>query len=73
MVKLFAWEPRMLEKLKQKREDELNKMRFLRFLEIALFSMNDIIPITSSIGALGVYVSPLFLEQYGDELTQRIH
>lgn len=60
MIKLFAWEPRMLEKLIQKRDEELKKMRLMRFLEIALFSMNDLIPMASSIGTLGVYVSAFF-------------
>ena len=50
----------MLEKLIQKRDEELKKMRLMRFLEIALFSMNDLIPMASSIGTLGVYVSAFF-------------
>ena len=58
MIKLFAWEERMLEKLKQKREEELAKMRMGRILEVTMFAMNDIIPAVSSLGTLTVYVSP---------------
>lgn len=47
----------MLEKLKQKRDEELKKIRMGRILEVVMFSLNDIIPMTSSIATLTVYVS----------------
>jgi hypothetical protein len=59
MVKLFAWEARMLQKLKQKREEELAKMRRGRILEVCMFALNDVIPAISSLGTLTVYVSSL--------------
>jgi hypothetical protein len=56
MIKLFAWEPRMLEKLKQKREQELKKIRTGRICEIVMFSLNGLIPMAACVTTLTVYV-----------------
>jgi hypothetical protein len=61
MIKLFAWEPRMLEKLGQKREQELRKIQIGRIWDIAMFSLNDFIPMVASVATLAIYVNSLLL------------
>lgn len=57
MIKLFAWEPRILAKLKQKRGEELQQIRKERLLEIVMFALNDLIPLLAGVGTMAAYVS----------------
>jgi hypothetical protein len=57
MVKLFAWEPRMLERLKQNREQELQKVWTGRIWDVAMFCLNTLIPTAATVTTLAVYVS----------------
>jgi hypothetical protein len=59
MIKVFAWESRMLEKIRQRRGQELKKIQDGRIWDIAIFSLNEFIPIVASIATLAVYVSLL--------------
>ncbi|TDL21471.1 P-loop containing nucleoside triphosphate hydrolase protein [Rickenella mellea] len=56
MVKLFAWEIKMLDQITKKREDELRWIRYGKLLDyLVLNNSNSIIPLLSMLGAFGSY------------------
>ncbi|TDL20550.1 P-loop containing nucleoside triphosphate hydrolase protein [Rickenella mellea] len=56
MVKLFAWEIKMLDQITQKRDTELRWVRYGKLLDyLVLSNVNAIIPILSMLFAFGTY------------------
>ncbi|TDL15052.1 P-loop containing nucleoside triphosphate hydrolase protein [Rickenella mellea] len=56
MIKLFAWEMRMLDQITKKRETELRWVRYGKLLDsLVLKNLNSIIPILSMLGTFGTY------------------
>ncbi|TDL20537.1 P-loop containing nucleoside triphosphate hydrolase protein [Rickenella mellea] len=56
MVKLFAWEMKLLDQITAKRETELRWVRYGKFLEyLALSNSNAIIPMISMLASFGTY------------------
>ena len=56
MIKLFAWESKMLEQLVQKRDEELKYILRGKLLDLLSYIMDVSIPIVSSVLTLGAYV-----------------
>ncbi|TDL20538.1 P-loop containing nucleoside triphosphate hydrolase protein [Rickenella mellea] len=56
MIKLFAWEMKMLDQLTKKRESELSWLRYAKLFDyVALNISNTMIPILSMLGTFGTY------------------
>ncbi|TDL17911.1 P-loop containing nucleoside triphosphate hydrolase protein [Rickenella mellea] len=56
MIKLFAWEMKMLDQITKKRDTELRWVRYGKLLDyLVLNNSNAIIPILSMIGTFGTY------------------
>ncbi|KAI0803028.1 hypothetical protein BC629DRAFT_1491319 [Irpex lacteus] len=55
MIKLFAWEPRMHEKLKEKREEELARQKKVKFLDLLYTNINRAVPILTMIVTFASY------------------
>ncbi|KAI5122638.1 hypothetical protein M0805_008723 [Coniferiporia weirii] len=68
MIKLFAWEPFILKRLAQKREEELSKMRHFRLLDESMDLMNQMLPLFSKLIVLSIYT----LVSRGELLASRI-
>ncbi len=58
MIKLFAWEMKVLDQITKKRETELRWVRYGKLLDyLGLHNSNSIIPIVSMICTFGTYVT----------------
>lgn len=57
MIKLFAWEPFVLKQISERREEELRKIRNVRFLEVTMDSVIALLPLISKLSTLAAYVS----------------
>ncbi|KAH9940070.1 uncharacterized protein BXZ73DRAFT_99070 [Epithele typhae] len=55
MIKLFGWEPRVADRIGNKREDELSYIRWYRFLELTNGNINYLIPIVTMIVTYSTY------------------
>ena len=56
MIKLFAWEPHVLQDIYQKREDELVQVKKGRILDVAINSLNSLLPLCAKLATISVYV-----------------
>lgn len=56
MVKLFGWEPYMLEQLAQRRDGELAELRRFRVLSTIMDIVNAGLPLLSKITVISLYV-----------------
>lgn len=59
MVKLFAWEPFVIEKLSAARETEMKKLRYSRLLEALNSCVGEFIPLVTKIVVFAIYVRPI--------------
>lgn len=57
MVKLFAWEPHIIEKLTVAREAEVKKLRRGRLLEAVNSGVSELIPLVTKTVVFAIYVS----------------
>ena len=57
MVKLFAWESKVFEQLKEKRDKELGYIRRNKLLDVILLNVQVLLPALSMMGTFGTYVS----------------
>ncbi|KAH9939277.1 uncharacterized protein BXZ73DRAFT_76000 [Epithele typhae] len=55
MIKLFGWEPRVADRIGNKREDELSYIRRYKFLELINGNINYIIPIVTMLVTYSTY------------------
>lgn len=56
MIKLFAWEPYMLRRLSNHREDELRKIRTNKILDATMDNLNMLLPAIAKITTFATYV-----------------
>ena len=59
MIKLFAWEPFMINRLTELRENELAQYRKGKFLDMAMYVATDMLPLMGKIMTFTCYVSLL--------------
>lgn len=57
MVKLFAWEPHIIQKLTVAREAEVKKLRHGRLLEAVNGGVSELIPLVTKTVVFAIYVS----------------
>lgn len=57
MVKLFAWEPHIIQKLTVAREAEVKKLRYGRLLEAVNGGVSELIPLVTKTVVFAIYVS----------------
>ena len=57
MVKLFAWESKVLDQLNEKRDKELSWIRRNKLLDVILLNAEVLLPALSMMGTFGTYVS----------------
>lgn len=60
MIKLFAWEPYMLRRLSNHREDELRKIRTNKILDATMDNLNMLLPAIAKITTFATYVRGLY-------------
>ena len=56
MIKLFAWESRVMDDLMQRRADELKVSRKQRLIETLLSAFTSCLPLVSKLATFSVYV-----------------
>ncbi|KAH9854915.1 multidrug resistance-associated ABC transporter [Lenzites betulinus] len=64
MIKLFGWEPKVVEQLTDKRDDELKYIRKLKILELINGNINYVIPVVTMVATFITYTVIM-----GKELT----
>jgi len=57
MIKLFAWESKVLDQLNKKRDKELSWIKRNRLLDVIMLNVEVLLPALSMLGTFGTYVS----------------
>lgn len=56
MVKLFAWESRVVEDIENRRAEELGKLKQQRMQEVAMRAVSSSMPLIAKLATFSVYV-----------------
>ena len=57
MIKLFAWESKMLEQIAEKRKRELKLVMKNKLLQLVMFNIGGLLPTIGMVASLMTYVS----------------
>lgn len=72
MIKLFAWESRIINDLLQRRADELKVSQRQRLVEVLLRQFSSCMPMVAKLATFSVYVRVFFLLLVSRNLTSLI-